>query len=107
MADDCSQNFDPLKLVREGTSQDGRLPDALEPTYAPVDARSVSDKIVFGQGYAKLLKYFKADNTPSGDWTTFFGSDVSVPLAVAAIENVDAYTSNMRSWFAFLNEASN
>jgi hypothetical protein len=107
MADDCSENIDPLKLVREGTSQDGRSSDALDPAYAPVDARTVRHNIVFAQSYAALLKYFDGSNAAAGDWTAFFGGDVSVPLAVAAIEDVETYKTNVQSWFDYLNNLEN
>jgi hypothetical protein len=107
MTDDCTQNTDPLKLVREGTSQDGRVSAALDPASAPANARSVSHGIVFAQGYGQLLKYYDATNTAAGDWSTFFGSDVSVPLAVAAIEDVEAYKATTRAWFDFLNDMAN
>jgi hypothetical protein len=108
MADDCPPDIDPAKLVREGTSQDGRQPAALDPAQAPVDGRSVAHKIVFAEGYARLLKYFDRNNTATGgDWTTFFANDVSVPLAVASIEDVEGYKAAIRSWFAFLSELGN
>src|SRR5690348_6740512 len=105
--DDCAQNTDPLKLVREGTSQDGRLSSALEPSHAPVNEHGVKDGIVFAQGYAALLKYFNGQNLEDGDWTPFFGTDVSVPLAVAAIEDVESYKSNTLAWFDYLNNSEN
>ena len=43
---DCSQNTDPLKLVREGTSQDGRSAKALDQSYAPVNERTVAHNLV-------------------------------------------------------------
>src|SRR5215207_1856558 len=107
MSAGCSQNVDPLKLVREGTSQDGRVSNALDPAYAPVDGRSVPHHIVFAQSYAALLKYFDASNAAAGDWTAFFGRDVSVPLAVAANEDVEAYKANIQSWCNYLNNLEN
>ena len=101
---DCSQNTDPLKLVREGTSQDQRLPQALDPAYAPVNERSIGHGIVFAQGYAALLHYYDRKNTPAGDWVPFFGKDVSVQLAVPAIEDLEPYKANTKSWFDYLND---
>ncbi|RQS65777.1 hypothetical protein DID96_25460 [Burkholderia sp. Bp8963] len=108
MADDCSQNTDPLKLVREGTSQDDRVSAALAPVSVPVDARTVADDIVFAQGYAHLLKRYDANNKDKGDdWAAFFGTDVAVPLAIASVEDVNAYKVRIRSWFDFLNDLRN
>src|SRR5687768_14639051 len=104
---DCSQNTDPLKLVREGTSQDGRAPAALAPEFAPVDERTPAHHVVFAQAYAGLIKYFDESNTESGDWSDFFSNDVSLLLAVPAIEDVEAYKTTLQSWFTFLNRSEN
>lgn len=103
----CSQNTDPLKLVREGTSQDGRMPEALDPAYAPVNEHTVAHGMVFAKCYAALLKYFDKENIATGDWVPFFGNDVSVQLAVAAIEDVEVYKTNIQSWFDYLNRLEN
>ncbi|MGO4700575.1 baseplate J/gp47 family protein [Dyella sp. 2RAB6] len=107
MANDCSHNDDPLKLVREGTSQDERAPAALAPDAAPVDARTVAHDIVFAQAYAGLLSRYSAANALAGDWRDYFGGDMTVPLAIAAIEDVDAYKTTVREWFDFLNDMDN
>lgn len=104
---DCSQNTDPLKLVREGTSQDDRVSAALDPSSAPTDSRTVAHDIVFAQGYAQLLRHFDKTNAPPGDWSDYFGSDTAVLLAVAAIEDVEAYKTTVRTWFNFLNDIDN
>ena len=107
--DDCSQNTDPLKLMREGTSQDGRLPEALDPAYAPVNERTLAHSMVFAQSYAALLKYFDEKNisTEDWDWVPFFGKDVSVQLAIAAVEDVEVYKTNAQTWFDYLNRLEN
>ncbi len=107
MPEECQQNTDPNKLVREGSSQDQRMPTALDPSYAPVDERTLADKVVFAQSYAAFLKYFDASNTAVGDWRPFFGKDVSVQLALVAIEDIEAYKTTMKSWFDYLNNREN
>ena len=107
MAEDCSQNIDPLKLVREGTSQDDRVSAALDPASAPANARGVAENIAFALDYAKGLKHYDANNVKDGDWSGYFGTDPAVPLAIAAIEDVDAYKATVRSWFDFLNNLDN
>lgn len=107
MADDCSQNTDPLKLVREGTSQDARVSAALDPASAPANALTVAHGIVFAQDYAQLLKRYDRSNTPAGDWQAYFGADVAVPLAIAAIADLEAYKTTVRSWFDYLNDMDN
>src|SRR5882724_6473024 len=105
--EDCPENTDPLKLVREGTSQDQRLPAALDPAHAPVNERSVAQNMVFAKGYGALLNYFNEQNVATKDWTPFFSTDVSVHLATIAIEDVDAYMANTKAWFEYLNELAN
>lgn len=104
---DCSQNTDPLKLVREGTAQTARWSNALDPSSALVNERDVAHNLVFARGYAALLKYFDATDTAAGDWRPFFEGDISALLAVPAIENVAGYTSSTQSWFEYLNDIDN
>src|SRR5258707_12773046 len=104
---DCLTNSDPLKLVREGTAQGERSPQALDPASAPVNEREPAHNMVFAQRYAALLKYFDRTDTQAGDWTPFFSGDISVQLAVPAIEDVNAYKTHVQEWFAYLNELEN
>ena len=103
---DCKQNRDPLILVREGTSQEQRLARALDPAYAPVDERSVAYGMVFAQAYASFLKYFNSNNAADGDWKPFFSKDVSVQLAVAAVQDVEFYKATVKGFFDFLKDLS-
>jgi hypothetical protein len=104
---DCSQNRDPLKLVREGTAQIARPSKALDPAYVPANEHGVAHNLVFAQSYAALLKYFDSNDTAAGDWRPLFSGDLSALLAVPAIEDIDAYTSNTQSWFDYLNDLEN
>src|SRR5262245_46452295 len=100
---DCTHNTDPLKLVREGTSQEQRLAPALKPGYVSVDERKPEHGIKFAQAYASFLKYYDASNTVVGDWKPFFSEDVSVQLAVAAVQDVEYYRQKVREYTDFLN----
>jgi hypothetical protein len=104
---DCTQNRDSLRLIREGTSQKERLAAALDPAYAPVDERSAAHRMVFAQAYSAFLNYFDAANLPAGDWQPFFSKDVSVQLAVAAVQDVEFYKLNIKEYFDFLNSRTN
>ena len=100
---DCNHNVDPLKLVREGTSQEQRAFRALDPAYAPVNERTPAHTMVFAQAYAQFLRYYDGNNLPSGDWQRFFGSDVSVQLAIAAVQDVGHYKTAVKTFFDYLN----
>jgi hypothetical protein len=103
----CSYNIDPLKLVRDGTSQELRVSPALSPAYAPVDERIPAHGMVFGQAYSEYLNYFDENNNLAGKWTPFFSEDVSVQLAVAGVQNVEHYRRQVREYADFLNDRQN
>lgn len=94
---DCSENLDSRKLVREGANQVQRVATAPDPEKAPVDERRPEHAMVFAASYASYLRYFDATDTASGDWREFFAQDVSALLAVAAVEDVGAYRSTVKS----------
>ena len=104
---DCSQNNDPLKLIREGTNQDQRSPRALDPAYAPVDERKPEHAMVFARAYAKYLQFYGTDDKVVGNWEAFFSQDVSAQLATAAVQDVDDYKTNIKEYFDFLNNLQN
>ncbi|SOD92832.1 baseplate J/gp47 family protein [Spirosoma fluviale] len=104
---DCTQNIDPLKLVREGTSRKQRYSSALDPAYAPVNERTPAHGMVFAQAYARYLNYYNDNNEPVDNWQPFFSKDISVQLAVAAVQDVDTYKTRIKETSAFLNDRAN
>ncbi|MFZ3087615.1 MAG: baseplate J/gp47 family protein [Methylotenera sp.] len=107
MSDDCSQNLDPLKLVREGTNQAQRYLPELAPSYAQVNEHGPEHCMVFAQAYAAFLKFYDSNNTFSGNWQGFFSEDVSVRLATVAIDDIETYKVNVKAHFDFLNNLEN
>ena len=103
----CTQNTDPLKLIREGTSQDQRFPPELDPVYAPIDERRPEHVMVFAKAYSKYLQFYGSNNTVTGNWEPFFSQDVSVQLAIAAVQDIDFYKNNVKASFDFLKNNKN
>lgn len=103
----CNQNFDPLKLVREGTNQDQRKSLALDPAYAPVDERGLANGIVFAKAYAAYVRYCDTNNLFTGNWTPFFNADVSLQLAEAATQDVDGYCIAIKEYLDYLDNRDN
>lgn len=68
-------------LIREGTSTQNRVLEALSPGFARVDERTASDLILFAKRYAAYLNYFDNTNNISGTWEDLMKMDVSVVLA--------------------------
>ena len=71
-------------LQRDGTSQQQRMSEALDPTYAPVDERQLSDYLAYLTRYAALLQYYAPNNTRGGNWTPFVLQDVTTLAAAIA-----------------------
>lgn len=109
-ANDCQHNIDGDKLVREGTSQDQRLPAALDassPDYPLVDEHLVEHRIVFARAYAAYLKFYGTHNFVEGDWQPFFAGDVSVLLAVAAVQDVSWYRQKLKEYYDYITDGDN
>lgn len=104
---DCKHNTDASRLMHEGSSQDLRVPMALDPGHVPVNERGPEYGLVFAKAYSAYLNYYDSNNSVTGDWQSFFDKDVSVLLAVAAIQDVDAYRSAVNACFDFLNNSAN
>lgn len=61
-------------LLRDGTSQQQRLLNALLPSYVSVDERSMDDLIKFASDFSAEIKYYSGKNTTDGNWSDFFAN---------------------------------
>ena len=59
-------------LIRDGSSQAGRILNTLLPSYVSVDERSMKDLLSFAQKFSEEIVYFNNSNVPDGDWQEFF-----------------------------------
>lgn len=73
--------------MREGTSIQTRVLNALSTSYARPDERTPADLILFAKKYAACLRYYNSSNMPDGDWEPLMKMDISVTLA--ALMTVD------------------
>jgi len=70
MTQDPATSSQPVRH-RDGTSQRERRQAALDPSYVSVDERTIKDLLAFAHRYSTELRYYGADNQPSGDWSEF------------------------------------
>ncbi|MBW7956866.1 MAG: baseplate J/gp47 family protein [Deltaproteobacteria bacterium] len=98
------QIIDELKPAREGTSQEERHSPALDPAYARPDERTIAHRILFAKAYSAFLRFYNTGNSHEGDWQPFFSKDMSVQLAVAAVQDVEYYRSCIKGYFDFLKD---
>jgi len=103
----CNQNSDPLKLIRDGASQEQRFSPCLDPAYVPVSEHGTAHGMLFGKAVSEFVKYFDLSNTESGTLGVFFSKDPSLRLALASVQNIEDYKSQIKSYFDFLNNLDN
>src|SRR3954470_18736246 len=90
----CHCNSD---IVRDGSGQLGRYLRALDPSFAPVDDRSIEDMLVFAKRYANQIRFYDVpDSKIEGDdpkqpitWREFFGRDIAVIAASIAVIDLE------------------
>ncbi|NRB39371.1 MAG: hypothetical protein HRU20_13030 [Pseudomonadales bacterium] len=76
-------------FYRDGTSQAGRKPAALEADYALIDERSDEELLTFSRAFAKSLQYYNDNNQVDGDWSAFLSENTDVLLGWLDDERVD------------------
>ena len=105
MADPCDRR-NPLQ--RAGLTQPGRhIPERRRDHFLP-DERDLADMILFGQRFARQLKFYAPNNTDTDpatnaplDWSAFFESDVTAALAGLAklpIEGSRQFQGDLENW---------
>ena len=67
-------------LFRDGTSQQDRNREPLQPEFVQVEDRSMEDLIAEAQELAKELRFFDEQNNPVFTWETFLIGDASAYL---------------------------
>lgn len=78
---------------RDGSGQLGRYLKALDPSYAPIDGRSIEELLVFAKRYAAQIRFYdipeskiEDGNPPSkASWKEFFSRDMAVIAASIAL----------------------
>ncbi|MCC7222697.1 MAG: hypothetical protein IT273_03165 [Chitinophagales bacterium] len=59
-------------VLRDGTSQEQRLLEALDPKYISVDERDFKDFIAFFHQFAQYIRFYHPNFIADSDWTPFF-----------------------------------
>jgi hypothetical protein len=95
---DC-YHINPLQ--HGGTSQEFRMPPALNPTYAPIDGRGLSEMLLFLEKYASLLNFYDTTNAINGDWSTFLSGDITTILS--SIKTSDC-KEPVETWYKYADK---
>ncbi|MEI6756335.1 MAG: hypothetical protein WCK85_00660 [Chlorobium sp.] len=83
------------ELPRDGSGQAGRYLKALDPSFAPIDGRSIEELLVFAKRYAAQIRFYDLPESRIDDdtapekvsWLEFFRRDMAV--IAASISLVD------------------
>jgi hypothetical protein len=91
-------------LQRDGTSQDQRFLDALEPSFAKVHELSMRDWLVFAFNYASRVNYFDTtdDKHAAGDWKAFFKEESEINEFLKDMETRSDYEPHLALFLCFL-----
>src|SRR4051812_37352579 len=85
-------------IVRDGSGQLQRYLKALDPSYAPVDGRSLEDLLVFAKRYAKQIRFYDVPESsiqeadpkkPIATWSEFFRRDMAVIAASISVIDLE------------------
>ena len=94
----------PLKN-RTGSSQGNRSREALAPDYAPIDGKTLADRLYLVGEYAKLINHYEIQKDPgnneyqqTGNWSDFF--EHSLPFQLARLSKTS--TEQLEKQFALL-----
>lgn len=93
------------EISRDGSGQLNRYLKALDPSYAPVDDRSIEDLLVFAKRYANQIRFYDIPGSKIDDptdaakisWREFFRRDVAViGASIATIDLAKFKKSTLR-----------
>ena len=59
-------------LLRDGTSQEQRLVDALNPDYIKIDERTFKDLLLFFHQFAQHIRFYQPNFAADANWSNFF-----------------------------------
>ena len=88
------------ETITDGSGQLQRYLKALDPSYAPIDGRSIEDLLVFAKKYAELIRFYDVPESKiEGDdtdpkklsWSEFFRRDMAVIIASIAVTDIAVY----------------
>lgn len=80
------------EIPRDGSGQRQRYLKALDPTFAPIDERSLEDLLVYAKRYAAQIRFWPMPDDQQGSnqesWREFFRRDCAVVAASVAVTDL-------------------
>ena len=93
-----------ILLAREGTEQQQRFIEALEPGFFRLNDFELKDWMKFAFRFAEHVNYFNTANTdaPSGNWQDFFKSDSELEEFLKNVEEGKTITPHLALFVSFV-----
>ncbi len=89
--------------MSQGTSQNERMPAALDPEYFQVDERSIGDLYRDAQNLAEALAFYETPKKNDGStWSPFFESEIEISDLSAESTDAHGYPPHLGLFLAFL-----
>lgn len=97
----CVKN---ILLAREGTAQNQRFIDALDPASVKLNNFELKDWMKFAYDFAAKVNYFDIENdiVPAGNWQSFFKSDTELSSFLNDLETGSKMTPHLALFVAFI-----
>ncbi|MET0266846.1 MAG: baseplate J/gp47 family protein [Duganella sp.] len=93
-------SHEPMLIVRDGASQDGRLLAPLQDGYFKLAEMPFADLLAMARSYASLVTFFRTDNQPEGDWLAYFSADETIVLACILSTRLQPHHDRFERWWA-------
>jgi len=93
-----------ILLVREGTEQDQRFIDALNPASVKLNDFSLKDWMQFAYDFASHINYFDVSNdkVPDGNWQNFFKSKDDINTFLSEVKDGKDIPPHLALFVAFI-----
>ncbi|MEN8115386.1 MAG: baseplate J/gp47 family protein [Bacteroidota bacterium] len=93
-----------ILLSREGTEQQQRLIEALDPTSVKLNEFGLEEWMQFAYNFASHVNYFGTENskTPSGNWEDFFKSDTELDDFIKEVSDGKNITPHIALFVSFV-----
>jgi hypothetical protein len=93
-----------ILLKREGTEQQQRFIDALNPDSVKLNDFGVKEWMRFAYNFASQVNYFSSDNheTPSDDWREFFKAEEELETFLKDVEDGEKITPHLALFVVFV-----
>ena len=98
----AAKTTNKLIFPGEGTTQQQRIVDVLQPDKLNLHDFSVADWMKFAWNFAEKVNYFNSENQADGNWQDFFIEEAKIKSFLDGLEKDQALTPHLSLFVCFL-----